>query len=141
MAHHPGGSSSGSGAALAAGFVPRGALVCEYGGQLIAGGEARRREAAYAACEALGSYMFYFEHGGTTHCVDATAERREYGVGRLANHSRRAPNCLVRKAIVDGVPRLALLANRDIAYGEEIKYDYGERDKGACGAFAWLTQS
>ena len=97
--------------------------------------------ALYGESSGLGSYMFFFEHAGATHCVDATAERAEYGVGRFANHSRKAPNCAPRKLVVDGVPRLALVAAADIAYGDELRYDYGERDKGALRAFAWLANT
>jgi len=125
---------------FAAGFLPRGAFVAEYAGQLITGTEAAAREAAYRA-GAYGSYMFFFEHGGRQHCVDATAERREYGVGRLISHSRRGPNLVPRKVVVDGVPRLALMARRDITYGEELAYDYGERDKAVLEAFSWLQRS
>ncbi len=121
----------------AAGFIPKGAFVAEYAGQLITQKEATRREGLYAS-EGLGSYMFFFEHAGQGHCVDATAERREYGVGRLINHSRKNPNLNPRKVVVDGVPRIALMAKRNITYGEELAYDYGERDSAALKVFSWL---
>jgi SET domain len=121
----------------AAGFIPKGAFVVEYGGQLITQKEAQRREKLYQK-EALGSYMFYFEHNGQTHCVDGTAERKEYGIGRLINHSRKNPNLTPKKIVVDGIPRIALLAKRQITYGEELAYDYGERDSQALKVFTWL---
>jgi SET domain-containing protein len=121
----------------AGGFIPRGAFVAEYAGQLIPYKVAVQREAQYREGR-FGSYMFFFEHAGVTHCIDATAERREYGVGRLINHSCKSPNLVVRKVVVDGVPRLALVALRDVTYGEELLYDYGERDANARKVFAWL---
>ena len=36
--------------------------------------------------------------------------------------------------VVDNVPRLILFASRDIKTGEEILYDYGERDSEARAA-------
>ena len=42
---------------------------------------------------------------------------------RFVNHSC-SPNCEMEKWIVDGLPRMALFALRDILPGEEICYDY-----------------
>jgi hypothetical protein len=173
------------------GVVPKGALFCEYGGQLVSGDEAQVREATYqvesgeaaadpdpdaeAADEAgagawagaeaeggrgrggggggdgggggggggadsIGSYSYFFKRPDSheSHCVDATAERREYGVGRLLSHSRRRPNLSCRAVLVDGVPRLMLVAREDVRFGDEVKFDYGERSKAVLRRFNWL---
>lgn len=124
------------------GFIPRGAFVTEYAGQLIPHAEARDREAQYRFVDrSAGCYMFFFSVAGRAHCVDATAERPQYGVGRLVSHSRRSPTCIIRRLLVDGIPRLALVAARDIMYGEELSYDYGDTSAAAARAFEWLKKA
>jgi len=124
-------------------FVPKGAVFCEYGGQLVCEAEALEREATYTVegqAGGTGCYSYFFKHPrtGAVHCVDATAERKEYGVGRLLSHSRAHPNLSCRCVVVDGVPRLVLISREDILYGDELRFDYGERDKNAIKAFQWL---
>ena len=41
---------------------------------------------------------------------------------------------------VDGSPRLYLKAIKNIAWGEEILYDYGERDLSTFENFPWLKE-
>ena len=126
----------------AGGFIPRGAIFCEYGGQLVSAAEGNVREERYArAGDALyGCYSYFFAHPLTRvdHCCDATAERREYGVGRLLSHSKKAPNLHVSAVLVDGVPRLVLSASKDIVFGAELFFDYGDRRTDALENFAWL---
>lgn len=43
--------------------------------------------------------------------------------GRFVNHSC-APNCEMQKWSVNGLPRMALFALRDISPYEELSYDY-----------------
>lgn len=45
------------------------------------------------------------------------------GDGRFVNHSCE-PNCEMQKWSVNGLPRMALFASRDIKAGEELNYDY-----------------
>lgn len=125
---------------VAAAPIPEGGFFAEYGGQLIDGNEAARRAEAYKI-RGFGSYMFEFRHGNAMHCVDATAERAEYGPARLLSHSRHSPNLVPRKVVVMGVPRLAMVALRDIAEGEELSYDYGETSPAVLAAFPWLRDS
>ena len=90
--------------------------------------------------DSSGSYSYYFKRPDSHEslCVDATAERREYGVGRLLSHSRRRPNLSCRAVLVDGVPRLMLVAREDVRFGDEVKFDYGERSKAVLRRFNWL---
>jgi hypothetical protein len=121
-------------------FIPKHCFVTEYAGQIVSDDEINKRNAAYEE-EGLGSYVFYVRHNDAPHAIDATAERVEFGIGRLLNHSRKAPNCQVRNVIIDGIPRLAMVAKRDIHYSDELSYDYGENDKRVLKAFSWLATS
>ncbi|VDD82518.1 unnamed protein product [Mesocestoides corti] len=116
-------------------FFP-GDFVVEYIGELISDSEARIREAEYKKDPKVGSFMFFFSHGGQRYCVDATEETDK--LGRLINHSRLHPNCVVKVIPVDGVPRLALFAKTEISPGEELLYDYGDRDRASLLAHPWL---
>ena len=69
------------------------------------------------------------------HSLDATAESGR--LGRLLNHSRDG-NCMTRSLMLNGIPRLILVAKRNIAAGEELCYDYGDRSKEALEAHPWL---
>ncbi len=80
-------------------------------------------------------YMYYLRHAEKTYCVDATHSGR---IGRLINHSRSNPNLVTRLFVVDGKPRLGLMAKCDIEPGTELAYDYGERDPSAMRAHPWL---
>ena len=68
--------------------------------------------------------MDYF----VTFSVDATFSS---GLGRLVNDAspnRPNCNCVMRKIKVGEKTYLALYALRDIAVGEELRYDYGVTD-------------
>ncbi|XP_018569296.1 N-lysine methyltransferase KMT5A-A-like [Anoplophora glabripennis] len=114
----------------------RGEFVVEYSGELIDVNEASRREKVYEEDESTGCYMYYFKHNEQQYCVDATAESGK--LGRLINHSRNG-NLVTRTVLVDGKPRLALLARADIREGEELLYDYGDRSKEALEHHPWLA--
>lgn len=111
-------------------------FVVEYAGELVDVPEAKDREVDYLVGQ-KGCYMYYFNHKDKNYCVDATAESEFYG--RLVNHSRRRPNCVVKVVEVKGKPHLVLLALRDIDIGEEILYDYGDRSKESLMAHPWLA--
>ncbi|CAL8076602.1 unnamed protein product [Calicophoron daubneyi] len=113
-----------------------GEFVVEYAGELISEKSAKAREQEYKRDPAIGSYMFYFCHNGVKYCVDATEETPR--LGRLVNHSRLHPNCLVKVVPLDNVPRLVLFARQIINPGEELLYDYGDRDKESLEAHPWL---
>ncbi|CAH8850417.1 unnamed protein product [Trichobilharzia szidati] len=113
-----------------------GEFVVEYAGDLIPEKLAKQREAEYKRDPNIGSYMFFFVHAGQRYCVDATKETPR--LGRLINHSRLKPNCVVKVIPVDGIPRLALFARKPISPGEELLYDYGDRDKESLEAHPWL---
>lgn len=68
--------------------------------------------------------------------IDATAESGR--LGRLVNHSRNG-NLLTKAVHLDGRPHLVLLAGQDIAAGEEVTYDYGDRSREALQHHPWLA--
>lgn len=113
----------------------RGQFVVEYAGELVGVQEAREREYKYAQDPEAGCYMYYFRHGDQQYCIDATAESGR--LGRLVNHSRNG-NLLTKAVWVDG-PRLVLLAAHDIAPGDELTYDYGDRSKESLQHHPWLA--
>ncbi|XP_037078307.1 N-lysine methyltransferase KMT5A-like isoform X2 [Pollicipes pollicipes] len=115
----------------------RGEFVVEYAGTLVDLEEARRRERVYAQDQNTGCYMYYFNCKDHNWCIDGTPETAR--LGRLVNHSRHANNCVTRSIEVDGRPRLVLLARNDIAKGEEILYDYGDRSKESLEHHPWLA--
>lgn len=63
------------------------------------------------------SYAMHLEN---KFIVDA---HRKRNLARFVNHSC-APNCHIEKWTVDGLPRLILVASRDIYSNEELSYDY-----------------
>lgn len=87
--------------------------------------------------EGAGCYMYYFEWNKMKLCVDATKPTQR--IGRLINHSRKAPNCKTRLYIYNNQPHLIFVALRDIEPNEELLYDYGERDRHAIEAHPWLA--
>lgn len=115
----------------------KGDFVVEYAGDLIDLSSAKDREKQYSCNTMVGCYMYYFEYQSKRFCVDATAETGR--LGRLVNHSRRRPNCKTKVLGINGLPRLILIASRNIAIGEEILYDYGDRSKASLEAYPWLS--
>ncbi|PAA73549.1 hypothetical protein BOX15_Mlig001029g3, partial [Macrostomum lignano] len=111
-------------------------FVVEYKGDLIDFKAAKLREQAYNSDPTVGCYMYYFVARGVKLCVDATAESPYYG--RLLNHSRLAPNCYTKVVCIGDRTHLCLFAKRDISPGEELVYDYGDRDPATLAAHPWL---
>ncbi|KAJ1519815.1 hypothetical protein ONE63_005067 [Megalurothrips usitatus] len=126
--------AKGRGVAATRAF-PRGAPLLEYAGELTSRREGLRRELAMGPED--GCFLFFFRLGGRQYCIDATAESGR--LGRLVNHSRRRANARPRAVLLaDGVPRLFLFADRDIARGEEIVFDYGDARPAAVEENPWL---
>ncbi|XP_041972161.1 histone-lysine N-methyltransferase PR-Set7 [Aricia agestis] len=113
----------------------RGQFVVEYAGELVGVAEAREREHKYAQDPNAGCYMYYFRLQDQQYCIDATAESGR--LGRLVNHSRNG-NLSTKALWVDG-PRLVLLAATDVAAGDELTYDYGDRSRESLRHHPWLA--
>lgn len=119
--------------------IYQGDFVVEYAGDLIASHLAVKRNAMYEKNPNAGSYMFEFMFEGRKHCIDATKDTGRFG--RLVNHSRKNPNCDMKMLVIEKVPKLILFAAKNIKYGEEIVYDYGDRDKDTLQELPWLAES
>ena len=112
---------------------PKGAIICDYHGQIVPAAEARKR----IADEGKDScYTFFFKYGSKDVCIDAQDERcschpEMETVGRLIKNSRKHPNvrpvaCLMN---FDDGPRDTILfqALRDLKVNEELLFDHGLR--------------
>ncbi|XP_072044661.1 uncharacterized protein [Amphiura filiformis] len=115
----------------------QGDFVVEYYGDLINIKEAKEREAEYGKDTSIGCYMYYFQFKTKQYCIDATMESGR--LGRLLNHSSKSGNCCTKLVEVKGQPHLIIIAARDISEGEELLYDYGDRDKESLQAHPWLA--
>lgn len=98
--------------------IPAGTRIVEYIGERITKAEARRREKLRLLRQKRGgdSSVYIFELN-RRHDLDG---RFAANVARLINHSC-APNC--RSETIRG--HIWIIANRDIAEGEELTFDYG----------------
>ncbi|VDI17698.1 histone-lysine N-methyltransferase SETD8 [Mytilus galloprovincialis] len=114
----------------------RGDFVVEYAGNLISQKVAKQKELDYSKDPSIGCYMYYFTHKTINYCVDATAESGR--LGRLINHSRTKNNCHMKLTEINDRPYLMLVASRDISTGEELLYDYGDRNKESLTSHPWL---
>lgn len=58
--------------------------------------------------------------------IDAT---HSDGLGRMVNDEcSQQANCKMKKVMVEGLPKLCLVAMKDIYPGKELRYDYGVRN-------------
>uniref|UniRef100_F1LDN2 [histone H4]-lysine(20) N-methyltransferase n=1 Tax=Ascaris suum TaxID=6253 RepID=F1LDN2_ASCSU len=114
-------------------------FVVEYKGEMIDVHVARIRERKYAEDPSIGSFMYYFKHNNKHFCVDATEETPYKG--RLINHSVLRPNLKTKVLELKGSHHLVLVAKRDIAVGEELLYDYGDRCSLTVANNPWLLNS
>lgn len=57
--------------------------------------------------------------------IDATSSKR---VGRFANDEWRCPNAYVKKVFLGEIPKLLVFSKKKITEGEEIRFDYGQKD-------------
>jgi SET domain-containing protein len=122
--------------------IPAGTECCEYEGKLISIGKSSRRvkfPPDVAEHTKSGNFSYFFKSKKTTasFCIDANEST---GFGRKINHSKKHQN--VKTDIVEkniGHPKLIFRATRDIKHGEQLFYDYGEKDPKVRKNFPWLA--
>lgn len=119
-------------------YFKRGDFVCEYAGEMISYQLAKKREEAYGQDPSIGCYMYFFDYKSKIYCIDATAESER--LGRLLNHSKTDGNCQTKLFEMNSRPYLILVAARDIRPGEEMLYDYGDRNKVSIESHPWLAK-
>ncbi|CAI2348056.1 unnamed protein product [Caenorhabditis sp. 36 PRJEB53466] len=117
----------------------KGDFVVEYRGVMMEYSEAKVLEEQYSTDEEIGSYMYFFQHNNKKWCVDATKESP--WKGRLINHSVLRPNLRTKVVEIDGNHHLILVAKRNIALGEELLYDYGDRSAETIAKNPWLVNT
>ena len=91
-------------------------MVIEYIGELIRKDLTELREAKYNS-QNRGIYMFRLDENRV---IDATLKG---GLARYINHSCN-PNCVAEAVEVERDVKIIIFANRRIARGEELAYDY-----------------
>jgi histone-lysine N-methyltransferase SETD8 len=72
--------------------------------------------------------------------IDATPETIKQ-LGRLVNHLRNDFNMTSSVYNLDGRPRIILSAIKAIEAGEQLFYDYGDRNPESVKLHPWLLQS
>lgn len=90
-----------------------------------------------------GSYMFYFRHADKQYCIDGTYDRGTDGFGRLLNHSRNKTLFNVKPVKItdnNNQPHIVFFSSKDINAGEELLFDYGDRDTDSLQQNPWLLQ-
>ncbi|KAK4536876.1 hypothetical protein CDCA_CDCA10G2902 [Cyanidium caldarium] len=114
--------------------IPRGTFIAEYCGELVSQYEAERRGRLHDSTTGV-SYLFDLD---AELCLDAHRKGKK---SKYINHSRTAPqrNCQVRSRVVGGDRRVSVFADRDIAAGEELFFDYGYSRGGSAPAWAFNT--
>ncbi|PKA49621.1 Histone-lysine N-methyltransferase SUVR5 [Apostasia shenzhenica] len=112
--------------------ISRGTFVCEYTGEVVVDAEADKRNERYGSSGC--SYIYDIDmHIDRMRCfseepVLCVIDANKYGnVSRFINHSC-APNLVSYLVLVDSMDcqlaHVGLFADRDIAFGEELAYDY-----------------
>ena len=116
----------------------RGDFVVEYCGDLLTREEAKIREHLYRKDESMGSYMYYFDWRNQKMCVDATNDNGR--LGRIINHSKTSPNLKSEVFTHKDKPHIVFFAKSNIEQGQELLFDYGDRNKDSLKNFPWLAQ-
>jgi len=101
-------------------FIAKGTVIGEYTGELITEEEEERRYKIYKAHK-MSSYFYETKKPGLV--VDAGHMGNHT---RFINHSCDGDNCRVFMEIIDGVPRVWVVAMKDILQGQELFLDYGK---------------
>lgn len=121
-------------------FIPEGAFVCEYAGEILTESEALNRN-IWNRNQDLKNYLICLNEHLTSRCTDvddgepsATPQciqtfidaGRKSNIGRYLNHSCD-PNCEILSVRIDGpIPKLGIFARKNIFTTEELCFDYGD---------------
>ncbi|OXU22773.1 hypothetical protein TSAR_003711 [Trichomalopsis sarcophagae] len=112
--------------------------IVEYTGELISKAVGHERMSKYAKDESFGNFLLSFRLMDKKWFIDATKD--DGRLGRWVNHSSKNSNAKVKVMVIDTKPRVFLMASREISTGEEILYDYGERDPETIKNNPWLLE-
>ncbi|XP_053389498.1 uncharacterized protein LOC123565665 [Mercenaria mercenaria] len=104
----------------------RGDFILEYRGSLIAKEDAEVLELKHARA-GEGCFMFFFSFNGKQMCYDATETHDS--MARFANDAGNASrNSKMQIVVHNSTPHLCLFATTDITAGDEVLYDYGDKN-------------
>ena len=114
-------------------FIPKGAFVCEYAGELIGMDEAKKRFRLASASGQM-NYIFVLREiinlPESTSIIETIVDPSVIGnIGRYINHSCDPNSGIVPVRVDSPVPKLGIFAKHNILPGEEITYNYS----GGCG--------
>lgn len=110
-------------------FSPR-EYVCRYEGELIDLVEAKKRAAEYEKDSSIGNFMYYFPWRQKRWCIDPTQVEQKR-LGNMINHSITDSNLSTKFHEVGNTPCVYFVAKKRIKAGDQLLYDYGERNKDA----------
>ena len=101
---------------------PKGTLIGEYLGVEV------REEAVMRKYfhNPPSNYCFFWVENGEMIMRDAKKGKKKV---RYMNHAKRGSNCKIRLVDLDGRMRPLMFTIRLIRMGEQLLWDYGERDK------------
>lgn len=106
-------------------FIPQGAFVCEYAGEIITKCEALKRQETNRL-ENKMNYIYCLNEHCISRNVQIFIDPTQFGnIGRYINHSCE-PNSIILPVRVDSpIPKLAIFSCKDILPNTEITIDYG----------------
>ncbi|GFE53497.1 histone lysine methyltransferase SET2 [Babesia ovis] len=122
--------------AFASEDIAQNELVCEYVGKVITQNEFQRCVSSWSFAEldnANNSHWYIMKIHKDVY-IDST---NMGNVARFINHSCE-PNCVSVPYNVSGTFRMGVFAQRRIAKGEEVTYNYGFSSRGVGGGFKCL---
>ena len=114
----------------------KGTIVCEYQGTFVPA--ANLKDKTLEAERIANCFLFEFVFEGHMCAIDAFPENKTKG--RLINHSKRGANVAPFLHIHEDIPRIFFKAIREINRGEEIFYDYKDKQKSSLETFSWLRE-
>ncbi|XP_078322112.1 N-lysine methyltransferase KMT5A-A-like [Crassostrea virginica] len=102
--------------------IEKGTFLLEYVGERISPSEDDRRK------RGRHHYSYLFKWNDKKHVIDATNFDRLCKFVNDEESGNFMCNSTMKLKIFNSYPRLCLFANRQINKGEEVRYDYGEKD-------------
>jgi len=127
---------------LAGEAIEKGAYVLEFIGELL---DNKKDIAIHEQVhEKLGLtcslFLFRAGKGGKLYALDPHAIGDSAGLCVFINHSKDAPSLVPRVCLDEHeFPHILLFAAKDIARGEELTFDYGDRRREVVKCNPWLA--
>ena len=110
----------------------KGEVICEYEGTIKKGKKAKK----YIKKTINTEYMLMFRHNELHYIIDGQfAEDTSFG--RNINHSKKKYNTKPFIIIIDNNPRVVFKCIKDVAKGDEFKFDYNDN---RIGIPDWLKE-